>query len=424
MTRWIVLAGCTLLAGCGKSHGLVDGGRDAGGRDAAGRDTGPPCEPAAEVCNAVDDDCDGSVDEDPPADLCGPILTCGREGRCCEPAGDTVDLLLVVDNSSSMGEEQVSLVQQMPRLLQVLTSGDVNGDGAQDFTPVASIQVGVVTTDMGVGGFNVPSCNDEPSFGDDGVLQIDGNTDVAGCMASYDPFQALTRGEPVTPVAMDLQCVALDNRGCGFQQQLEAALKALTPSSSPITFAMGTVGHGDAANRGFVRPGSLLVVVVVTIEDDCSAADPDLFNPSSTRYSGDLNLRCFMYPEAIQPVSRYVDGLLALRADAPERLVYAAIAGVPPESVFDPETIDYDRILDHPMMQERVDPAMPTRLIPSCNVPGRGIAFPPRRLVSVAAGLQARGATTTIASVCQADFAPALNALIATLDPFLGRTCR
>ena len=32
-------------------------------------------------------------------------------------------------------------------------------------------------------------------------------------------------------------------------------------------------------------------------------------------YTGSLNLRCFMYPGALHPVDRYIDGLLALRAE-------------------------------------------------------------------------------------------------------------
>jgi hypothetical protein len=112
---------------------------------------------------------------------------------------------------------------------------------------------------------------------------------------------------------MDIACVAaMGTGGCGFTQPLEAALKAVTPTTSSITFAMGTVGHGDGVNAGFVRPDSLLVVLVLTDEDDCSALDPDLFNPSSARYTGALNLRCFMYPEAVHPMSRYEDGLFAL----------------------------------------------------------------------------------------------------------------
>lgn len=44
---------------------VTDAGVDAGGVD-AGVDAGPGCVPSDEVCNAVDDDCDGTVDEDDP----------------------------------------------------------------------------------------------------------------------------------------------------------------------------------------------------------------------------------------------------------------------------------------------------------------------------------------------------------------------
>src|SRR5690242_14520574 len=40
---------------------------------------------------------------------------------------DQVDLLFVIDNSGSMAEEQVKLSAQLPRLVQVLTTGDFDG---------------------------------------------------------------------------------------------------------------------------------------------------------------------------------------------------------------------------------------------------------------------------------------------------------
>jgi hypothetical protein len=129
----------------------------------------------------------------------------------------------------------------------------------------------------------------------------------------------------------------------------------------------------------------------------------------SARYSGDLNLRCFMNPGALHPISRFVDGLLATRS-SPADLVFTAIAGVPTHLTT--SRVGYDEILASPEMAEMLDPAMPARLRPSCNVPGRGIAFPPRRLVEAARGLDARGASGIVESICQADFTPALDALI------------
>lgn len=344
---------------------------------------------------------------------------------------DAVDLLFMVDNSNSMGEEQASLSDQFPRLVRTLASGELTlSDGSIEmFPPVKSLRVGVVSSDMGTGGFLVPTCSNSAS-GDDGILRTAGNVARPGCMATYPSFTTFepAPGAPpdsalVDAFAADFTCVgAMGTGGCGFEQQLEAVLKALTPSSSSLTFNGGTVGHGDGANAGFLRPTSLLAVIVVSDEDDCSAIDPDLFNPSSTRYAGDLNLRCFQFPEAVHPVERYVDGLLALRDD-PSLLVYAAITGVPPELVANPDTIDFDALLADPRMTENIDPTMPTRLEPSCNIPGRGLAFPPRRITTVAQLLERAGAAGIVQSICQDDFTGALNAIIKKIADVLGGAC-
>ena len=144
-----------------------------------------------------------------------------------------------------------------------------------------------------------------------------------------------------------------------------------------------------------------------------SVVDPELFNPSSSIYTGDLNLRCFMYPSAVQPVARFIDGLRALRPRRPDLFVLGVIAGVPPDLVSDPDRIDYDEILADPRMQEEVDTSSTmTRLRPSCNVPGRGLAFPPRRLVQVA---RAFGAQGSLQSICLDDYGPALDTIIRSI---------
>ncbi|MEM9070900.1 MAG: hypothetical protein AAGE52_20490 [Myxococcota bacterium] len=344
---------------------------------------------------------------------------------------ENVDLLFMMDNSNSMSEEQVAIAREIPNLVRTLASGDIADpatglpDGEQDFPPVRSLHVGVVTSDMGTGGFLVPTCA-ESNFGGDGILRTQGNVSISGCMATFPSFlefRPADGGDP-TAFASDVECVAvLGTNGCGFEQQLEATLKALTPSSSSITFGMGTVGHADGANNGFLRDDSLLTVIMVTDEDDCSASDPDLFNPSSTRYSGDLNLRCFQFPEAVHPVERFSEGLLATRQDR-NLLVFAAITGIPEAINPSPDTpTDYAGILSNDLMQEMVDPAMPTRLRPSCNRPGTGIAFPPRRIVSVAQQLDAGGATAIVQTICQDSYAAAIQAVINRIADVLGGTC-
>ncbi|MCZ7685534.1 MAG: hypothetical protein M5U28_44850 [Sandaracinaceae bacterium] len=74
-------------------------------------------------------------------------------------------------------------------------------------------------------------------------------------------------------------------------------------------------------------------------------------------------------------------------------------------------------------MDERRDPTMPNRLVPSCNVPGRGVAFPPRRIVRVAEGLDLRGATSVIGSICQADYSGPVTDILTRISARLGETC-
>lgn len=324
------------------------------------------------------------------------------DAGCAEP-GSTVDLLVMIDDSNSMTEEQESIAQALPELVRALATGDVEPDGERDFTPAEDLHVGVVSSDMGTGGFSVPSCVDS-DFGDDGILQHDGSTAVAGCAPTYPDFLEYRPGDGLSGFRMDFACIArLGTGGCAFEQPLEAVLKALTPSTSPLRFYSGTRGHADAANAGFLRDGSILVTLVVTDEDDCSAADPTVFDPGNPTYSPDLNLRCSQNPEALHPISRFVDGLRALRPSAPEELVFAAVVGVPVAL----EDATYADILDAPEMQFRIDPGT-GNLTPSCDVPGRGRAMPPRRIVETARELDLLGSRVALGSICQADYSGTL----------------
>jgi hypothetical protein len=404
------------------------------------------CTAGPEECNAIDDDCDGAIDEGGSA-LCETGLVCtGGACRCTDTTPrdtDELDLLLMVDNSNSMGEEQASLAAELPRLIAILASGDVDGDGDTDFDPIESLHVGVITSDMGVGSHDVPTCDGGTfgaRFGDDGILITRGRISIPGCIATYPAIFEFRRGEDAVAFASDLACVStVGTGGCGFEQQLEAVLKALSPSApqswtipgyTPPVFVESTFGHADRDNAGFVRDDSVLAIVMLTDEEDCSSRNPEIFNPGSSTFAGtDLNLRCFTYPEVVHPIERYVagvderSGLLGLRRD-PRRLVFGLIAGVPVDALRPSGEIDYDAILAHPDMMEAVDPAMPTRLRPSCNVPGRGIAFPPRRLVRVAQGLEEGGAHVAIASICDASLGNITRALTdAVAEPLSAPVC-
>ncbi len=365
---------------------------------------------------------------------CPPDWHCHRDARCrssvepalvCDPVGlvsdvlevrtrADVDILLVIDNSNSMAEEQRALAADLPAVLRAIASGDVDGDGAPDLPPLDSIHVGVVSTDMGVAGANTPTCTRNAMFGDDGVLQARG---AEACGRALPSVLSFGRAGDLDRFTADVSCMAtLGTGGCGFEQQLEAALKALTPSTSTLRFVADTRGHADVANAGFLRADSVLVVLLVTDEDDCSAADPELLDPTSPRYRADLNIRCFQFPEAVHPVDRYTRGLLALRA-VPSQLVFAAVVGVPLDAMPAPGApIDYDAILAHPQMQERIDPMMASRLLRACGAAGEPVdAFPPRRIVELARQLERGGARVNLASLCQTGFGAELAPLAASI---------
>lgn len=364
---------------------------------------------------------------------------------------DKVDLLFMVDNSNSMTEEQASLTAEFPTLVNILASGDFDQDGDdasdgedgdEDFDPVRDLNIGVVTSDMGTGGFTVPTCA-RSDFGDDGILRTQGRTDIAGCMATYPSFLNFRPDSGGNPAdfARDVACVATTGTGgCGFEQQLEATLKALSPSvpttwtadgfAAP-TFFRNTFGHADTNNDGFVRNDSVLAVILVSDEEDCSARDPELFNPSSATYGAtDLNLRCFAHADAaLHPVSRFVDGLIQLR-NRSGLLIFAPIVGIPVDLTPAPGArpnydalVSEDPAIRDDRMEERVDPSMPSRLQPSCNVPGRGVAFPPVRIVRVAQRLEALGAGVTVQSICQESFRGALVEVIRQIKSALGAAC-
>lgn len=341
----------------------------------------------------------------PPADS-------GRDGDvgldAGPPCSEALDLLFVVDNSADMAAEQVWLAEHFGGFLRSLVTGEVRdpdtGEVVRTFAPTDDVHVGVVTTDMGSGGFDVPSC-DDPEDGDDGILRTQ-NTTVAGCVESEPAFLSFTAGDDADGFAEDFSCIArVGTGGCGYEQPLEAALTAVTE-------------HADRANAGFLRPGSLLGVVVLTKEDDCSASDPELFDPDSTSYEGGNELRCSQYPDALQPLERYVTGLTEVR---PRRLMFYAITGVPPDLAPAQRTEEYDAILDDPRMVEERDPENPSRIESVCELEGGGLAFPGRRVVSLARRLEERNVGTGVDSICAPE--PSLEPVYRAFGRLLSHDC-
>jgi hypothetical protein len=201
-----------------------------------------------------------------------------------------VDILFVIDNSGSMGEEQAGLAASFGAFIDVLESPEVD----------ANYRIGVTTTDNGNpwctgttpegGALVYSSCLDRiPQFtNQQGTLNVGDlacrqscaltNVDL-GIAATSVPW--LERVERITnlPAGVStteaLQCLSPQGiYGCGFESQLESMHKALLRFDAA----------GDAS-QGFMREHAVLAVVHVTDEADCSynAAWTSIFEQAGNR---------------------------------------------------------------------------------------------------------------------------------------------
>jgi hypothetical protein len=188
--------------------------------------------------------------------------------------GNRVDVLFMIDNSSSMDPMQKQLRDRFPQFLKVFD--DLAAAGFY-----TDLRIGVVTSDFGAGGpgdgpFTPgrPFCGHSPG-GDMGLLQRKGKAAVncQGLPADGPPFITYVYdkngGTNNLPAGQSLAdtftCMAsVGALGCGFEHQLESVWQAL---------------KHPAENRSFVRDDALLAVVFVTNEDDGSAApNADFYN--------------------------------------------------------------------------------------------------------------------------------------------------
>ncbi len=330
---------------------------------------------------------------------------------------ETVDLLFVIDDGATMAEEQAQLRAALPALVAGLLAPDPTESGAH---PARSLHIGVITGDMGAGdpatGIDVPSCR--PGRGGDGRLRRASGACASGAPTRVFSFAAGTDDE--ARFIEDVACaVEVGTAGCELGQPLEAALKALSPAArtlevaadyEPPTFASGA-GHGDGANAGFLRHDSVLAIVLLTDHDDCSVASPDLFSPVYA--DTPIALRCSRFPDALQPIERYVEGFRQLRDASQPQPMFMALVGTPVDLVAS-SFPEYEPLLADPRLaQTEIDldgEAGADALAPSCDTDA-GLAYPPRRIIELAYGLSGAGFATSVDSLCAGDLARRLEAL-------------
>jgi hypothetical protein len=333
-----------------------------------------------------------------------------------------VDILFVVDNSYSME----GLRTELPALLESFIAG--SDEPGMERPELTDIHLATISTDMGVGG--VPDFDGCVGLGDDGLFLELKPEDLAECNSDVINFITYDDGTSEITTELAASCLpSVGTGGCGFEQPLEAMLKALWPAGdSAVEFAEGE-GHGGAENDGFLREDSLLIVIVVSDEDDCSASDNSIFEPAFANTG--LNTRCATNPDALFDVERYVQGLKDLRAAENDPIVFVALSGVPAElaeaqgdvDLSDAEAVEayYDEVLDDDAMQIVINtqgtPDVPEDdgIVPSCTKPsddpniGEDVSYPPRRLVQVA---KAFGSAGVLGSLCGDDFSSAMGGVI------------
>ena len=261
------------------------------------------------------------------------------------PSGDGLDLLLVVSNAYDMASEHSELYALPYELAQTVTAPPEGGPRVTD------LHVGVITADVGAGGFEVGGrCLD----GDMGALL--GEPTGPDCPDPLDPpFLAYggSAGEVGPELGRDLVCLLdrLGTGGCTYEQPLRA-----------LELALGDRVE-DGANAGFFRPGATLAVVIVQDDDDCSAAEPSFFDPDRT-VGGQLlrgSLRCYYDSDRLEPVERFAD---LLRAQRPAgRVVVGGWLPVPvdwdgdlsplrPDPAFDWTQADWEELFGHHLLCE------------------------------------------------------------------------
>ncbi len=327
-------------------------------------------------------------DEDP--------VGCDSEGNC-----NLIDLLFVIDNSGTMGAEQLNLARNFPLLVQQLEgledqSGMVVGANVNimvtttDFgnplckpfathepergAPVATACIKRLENFTGLAQINPPTyeeaCTDvcaapgiEPLDGDE-IIHFEPGADNVPPVA---PVDINNDGIEDSAVAQALACIGPQGiDGCGYESPLEAMMQALNPAApwncgDPDDAAACPNGGVD---RPFLREGAVLAVAIITDEADCSIKDYSIMTnddyfasidgeklPSSaicwkagvTCNGPDANgvyVNCSSddSDDVMQPLSRYTDFLTKYMRDGlGKEVVMLGILGVPPVTAHNPD---------------------------------------------------------------------------------------
>jgi hypothetical protein len=224
---------------------------------------------------------------------------------------ERIDLLLAIDNSGSMGDKQEILARAVPDLVKRLANPRcVDGGGVpvaeqpaapndpcpagaeREFLAVPDIHIGIVSSSLG--GPSGMTCGTSADDNDKGHLI---SRDAAGAaiptyqkhgFLAWDPGKKLDPpGESVldagtTGLVPSFQDMVrgVGETGCGFEAQMESWYRFLIdpqPYDKVVRQGSklspsGVDGTILEQRKAFLRPDSLVAIVMLTDENDCSIA--------------------------------------------------------------------------------------------------------------------------------------------------------
>jgi hypothetical protein len=187
-----------------------------------------------------------------------------------------VDLLFLIDDSNSMKASQENLLDNFPEFMRAL-------ERFQGGLP--NVHIAVISSDMGDGGTG--GC----TAGKGGIFQYAprGACTATNLQAGATFIKNVGGQANYSGNLEDVfTCMAaLGEGGCGFEHQFAAITRALGADGQPP----------PAENQGFLRDDAYLAIVLITNEDDCSAATGiPLFTDASSVLMSQLgpriNFRC------------------------------------------------------------------------------------------------------------------------------------
>ncbi|WP_437599228.1 hypothetical protein [Sorangium sp. So ce590] len=252
--------------------------------------------------------------------------------RLTQSSVDKIDLLLAIDNSGSMADKQDILATAIPDLVQGLVNprcihkngtepsrtvsspnDDCDPDFMREFEPVKDIHIGIISSSLG--GYGSAACPKSLSISnvDMGhLLARESEDDTTNNLPTYldhgflawDPDQKRGKGgEPNVPdpddgeadilgdTNADLNNTSLVEQlramvkgtgqsGCGFEAQLESVYRFLVDpepyerieiqEESKNIVLVGTDPVVIEQRSRFLRPSSLLAIIMLSDENDCS----------------------------------------------------------------------------------------------------------------------------------------------------------